>query len=134
MKKYAYLISVVFLFYGCQVVPEKKVISSEPKWMLDPYVDDDKIASIGCAGEHFKGKSAQKQLAISRALDAIAKQNKVIVNNITINSKKYSGSNQIESSSNSYTTQKVDNVKISTKVKAVYNNPNGDICVWVVQR
>jgi len=138
IKKIMLLTTIVF-FSGCAMLNQigKESVakqSGEPEWLLDPYYQNDKIAAVGCAKTHFKGESAQKKLAISRAIDAIATQNNVTVNNATLRNKSSSNGQRGNSSSQSTSLQSVDNVKISTKTKAIYTKPNGEICAWVVQR
>jgi hypothetical protein len=126
------------LFSGCTlpVQNSSKVVKQqqEPQWLLDPYTENDKIAAVGCAKIHFKGVTAQKDLAISRAIDRIATQNKVTVENVTMRRKSSSNGSRGSSSSSSSSLHSVDKLSISTKTKAVYTKPNGDICAWVVQR
>lgn len=108
--------------------------SSEPKWMDDPYMDGDKVAATGCAKRHFKGSAAQKKLAISRAIDQIASQVETTVDNVMDTSRQVRNGSGVSSQMRTNSSQKVNNVNISTKVKATYKKPNGEICVWVVQR
>ncbi len=139
MIKKVILLATIIFFSGCamsdlQMGKSATKQNGEPEWLLDPYYQNDKIAAVGCAKTHFKGESAQKKLAISRAIDAIATQNKVTVNNATLRNKSSSNGQRGNSSSQSTSLQSVDNVKISTKTKAIYTKPNGEICAWVVQR
>lgn len=137
MLKLTSLIVSVMLLSGC--VPQNNTTvtkqNTEPKWLLDPYIDNNKIAAIGCARTHFKGMEAQKDLAISRAIDRIATQNSVIVDNVTYRQKSTTsynkGTSKLSSSSSMHT---VDNIKISTKTKDIYKRTDGEICAWVVQR
>jgi len=125
------------LFSGCikqNNTTVTKNTKTEPKWLLDPYTDDDKIAAVGCARKHFKGIEAQKDLAISWAIDRIATQNQVTVNNSTLREKSSSNGKKNNSTSSSTSLQSVDNVKVSTKTKAIYAKSDGEICAWVVQR
>ncbi|MEA2019040.1 MAG: hypothetical protein U9N59_11385 [Campylobacterota bacterium] len=131
------IIVSVMLFTGCIKQQNSTPVTKqnvEPKWISDPYVDNDKIAAVGCARTHFKGIEAQKNLAISRAIDRIATQNQVTVNNSTLREKSSSNGRKGSSSSQSTSLQSVDNVKVSTKTKAIYTKPDGEICAWVVQR
>ncbi len=136
MLKLISLIVSVMLLSGC--IPQNNTTvpkqNSEPKWLLNPYIDNNKIAAIGCSRKHFKGIEAQKDLAISRAIDRIATQNSVIVDNVTYRQKSSSNGNKGSSSSASSSLHSVENVKISTKTKALYTKPNGEICAWVVQK
>lgn len=128
------LVGVVsFNIAGCnQQKAEVRATGIDPQWLLDPYIDGDKIAATGCASSHFKGVGAQKKLAISRAVDDIAKQKQVRVENITLNKKSYQNGNKGSTSSQSSSLQEVSGVSFSTKVKAVKKVLNGDICAWVV--
>lgn len=130
------LVVSVILFSGCIKQNNTPVTkkSDEPKWLLDPYFENDKFAAVGCAKIHFKGEEAQKDLAISRAIDRIATQNKVTVDNVTLREKSSSNGRRTGSSSSSTSLQSVDKVSISTRTKAIYTKPNGEICAWVVQR
>lgn len=135
---YKSIISIVsvMLFSGC-AIPNNTTVSKkneEPKWLLDPYVNNDKIAAVGCARQHINGVEAQKNLAISRAIDRIATQNSVIVDNVTMRQKSSQNGRKGSSSSSSSSLHTVDKVKVSTKTKAIYTKPNGEICAWVVQR
>ena len=136
MLKLTSLIVSVMLLSGC--VPQNNTTvtkqNNEPKWLLDPYIEKDKIAAIGCARTHFKGIEAQKDLAISRAIDRIATQNSVIVDNVTYRQKNNSNGNKGTSSVDSSSLHSVENVKVSTKTKALYTKPDGEICAWVVQK
>ncbi|MCK5293257.1 MAG: LPP20 family lipoprotein [Arcobacteraceae bacterium] len=125
----------VLLFAGCsndKVSNTKTVVvnSGEPKWILDPYINLPKgsIAAVGFAREHFKGKSAQRKLAISRAIDEIATQVKTTVNNVTLRR-----GTKSSSSMNTTSLQSVDNVNIKTKVMDVYVDIKNNIYVLVVQ-
>jgi len=132
------LSSVAILFGGCGVQNLQNSIglssNQEPQWLLNPYYQNDKIAAVGCAKQHINGIEAQKKLAISRAIDQIATQKRVKVDNVTLRRKSSSNGRRGNSSSESSSLQTVDNVSISTKTKAIYKKPNGDICAWVVAR
>lgn len=134
-KSIIFVVSVM-LFSGCTISNNTTVTkkNEEPKWLLDPYVDNDKIAAVGCARQHFNGIEAQKNLAISRAIDRIATQNSVIVDNVTLRKKSSQNGRKGISSSSTSSLHTVDKVKISTKTKALYTKPDGEICAWVVQR
>lgn len=136
MLKLITTIVSVMLFSGCMTQNNTTVTKqeSEPMWLLDPYTDNDKIAAVGCSQKHFKGTAAQKDLAISRAIDRIATQNSVIVDNVTMREKSSTNGKKGLSSSSSTSLHTVDKVKISTKTKAIYTKKDGEICVWVVQR
>lgn len=134
----------VLLLSGCSQVnlqqnstnndkPVVKQECSEPKWLDDPYIDGDKIAAVACAKRHMSGKSAQKKLAIQRARDEIAACISTEVSSMTVNQSSVSNSARTSSSSQKTSMHKVDSVNVATKVKDIYEKPNGEICAWVVQ-
>lgn len=133
MLKKSLLVVSVMLFTGCAMNNTTVTKDVEPKWLLDPYYKNDKIAAIGCAKVHFKGEEAQKDLAISRAIDRIATQHKVTVDNVTLRKKSVSNMGN-SSSSNSTSLHTVNKLTISTKVNDVFKKSNGDVCAWVVQK
>lgn len=136
MIKFILPIVSVMLFTSCSHLNNTTVakINQEPKWLMNPYITNDNIAAVGCAQIHFKGVSAQKDLAISRAVDRIAEQNKITVENITYRQRNSSNGKRGNSSTSSSSLHKVDNIQLSTKIKAIYKKNDGEICAWVVQK
>ena len=108
----------------------KSVTNQKPNWLTNPYVENDEFSAVGCAKIHFKGRIAQEKLAISRAIDQIATQKRLKVQNITLR-RKSTGHN---STSQSSSLQSVDNIDVSTKTKALYTKQSGEICAWVIAR
>lgn len=133
MTKYL-LIFCVILLSACTSKQTSIKPIKEPKWLIDPYLENDKIAAIGCSQIHIKGTEAQKDLAISRAIDRIATQHSVIVNNIIYRKKDNLNKYQISSSSHSSSLHTVNKVTITTRTKAIYKRDDGEICAWVVQK
>lgn len=74
---------------GCilQAQPQK---SARPAWIDNPRSVGD-VVGLGQAGFHFDGKAAQRELATSRALDEIARQMGVTVNNIMVINQQHTG-------------------------------------------
>ncbi|MEA3384379.1 MAG: hypothetical protein U9Q20_06895 [Campylobacterota bacterium] len=105
--------------------------SGEPKWLKDPYIDNDKLAAVGCANTHIDGEQAQKKLAIARAIDQIATSKEVKVQNVKLMKKSISGIHK-SSSLDSSSLHSIDNVSVSTKTKATYKKSDGEICAWVI--
>jgi len=128
-------VASVMLLTGCVSSLNDIIVPADgkPKWLKDPYYQNDKIAAVGCSPIHFNGEQAQKKLAISRAIDQIAVQKKVTVNNVTLRRKSSSNGSAYNSRSTSSTSlQSVDNLSMSTKVKAIYTKKDGEMCAWVI--
>lgn len=126
------LLSVFFL--GCATQNNVQVKKNEePKWLINPIKEaKGKLTAVGCANKHYKGASAQKKLAIKRAIDEIAMQKSTQVNNSTYRKRVIKGNQQF-SQLNSSSLQEVNNVNVRTKILEYYTKPNGMICVWVVE-
>jgi len=130
------ILAGILFFSGCSnnsinlKVIANKDSNSVPKWLDDPQKEaKGKITAVGCAGYHYKGVTAQKKLAVSRAIDEIATQVRVNVNTVTLR-EKYNG--RLTTKSNSL--QSVNNLDIKTKIMDYYKKPNGDICAWVIKK
>jgi hypothetical protein len=139
MKKNYLLILVasVILFVGCVnglKTDNISVVKPEPKWLANPYIDNDEYAAVGCSYKHTNGVTAQKKLAISRAIDSIATQKRVTVDNVNLRRKHLSNGGNINSSLESTSLHTVNNLSVSTKTKAIYTKKDGEICAWVVSR
>lgn len=138
MIKKLVLTTTCLFFVGCGVAQKpvaQNIQPSEPKWLLDPTMNQGgKLAAVGCSGMHVNGKSAQEKLAIQRAIDEIAMQKNTKVSNVTLRNKSFSSGGNTSSKGQTTSLHEVNNQNISTKVLDKYVKPNGDICVWVVER
>jgi len=137
------LLLTPLLFTGCATQiggykltkedPQDKKITPQ-QWLKDPFIAGDKMAAVGCAIRNAKGKAAQRKAAIAIAIDEIAKSQKATVESVSLRKKSVSSSGRYSSSTKSASLQSVDKISISTTVKDTYIKPNGEICVWVVQK
>lgn len=114
----------------------KSSVQKEPEWVINPLsgITNGKLAATGCARTHVRGVEAQKKLAIQRGIDQIAMQLSTKVSVVSYRKKQASSGNNISSKLDSSSLQEVENVEVSTKVKAFYKRVStGEICAWVVQ-
>jgi PBP1b-binding outer membrane lipoprotein LpoB len=105
--------------------------STQPKWVYETSKDG-KIGGVGISKPHFNGKTAQRMLAISRALDEIAKQMGVKVSTIQ---KISSVANSDNSTTNleSYSFQTTNGKVISAKIQSFWEDKTTDeLYVWMV--
>jgi len=139
VKFFQFVLHVVISFFmtACSVQSTPDISHSlmhkNPPWLSNPYCDNDKYAAVGCCAPHINGEAVQKKLAISRAIDAIATQIKVHVRSVTLREERNSKTSHF-SNTTSKSQQTVDNIAISTQIKAIYKKENGDICAWVVSK
>ncbi len=85
IKKIILLVFILLLAFTVGCTGAKKstqtgyhIVNGKPSWVWQP-TRDGRLGGVGIAGVHFKGKPAQRMLAISRALDEIARQKGVKV-------------------------------------------------------
>ena len=118
-------LSKIFLplfLLGCVNLPTKNegICYSTPSWAIEIPTSDNKIYGLGVAKENINGANAQRNVAIRRAINEIASQLKVKVNNKFYNiSSTDSGSH-----STSVTFQTIDNQTVSAKIVKMCKNPN----------
>jgi hypothetical protein len=127
MKKILFVVFVVFGLIGCnQANPNK-----EPSWIYNPN-SDGKIGGVGSAKTHTRGKSAQRRVAISRALDEIATQMGTKVSTVISTSASVS-SGTASSSMQTYSFQTTDGKIVKAYIKRMWHNPRTDeLFVWMV--
>lgn len=120
------------VFIGCK--EEKRIIPptiKEPQWIYQPNLTG-KIGAVGSAKEHFKGKTAQRRLAISRALDELSQQSGVQVQSTIKRNEKRDGL-YTNSSAEIYTVQNSANETIQAHIEAIWIHPKTkEIYIWLV--
>ena len=131
-----FILSITILFSACTntinnspVQIQKTSISSVPEWMDNPEkMSNGKLTAVGCSARHYKGVSAQKKLALKRAIDEIAMQTNTKVSKVSLNRRTNHSSRTTSSS-----LQEVNEENISTKIMEYYKTSDGDICVWIIK-
>lgn len=132
MKKTIFLsLFLSLLIMGCtKPYPQSKV--NTPEWILKPSLNN-KVGAVGSAQEHFKGKTAQRKLAISRALDELAQQNGVQVTSETKRNEKRNGI-YTNSSTEFFTIQKSSGEMLQAHIQEVWIHPKTkEIFVWLLE-
>jgi len=129
MLKIVVPLLALFLMAGCG--SKTKPTEAAPEWIYNPGMSG-KIGGVGSARTHVQGKSAQRKLAISRALDELANQMGVKVSNVTATAAR-SGQSGASSSMESYSVQTSGGTTVKAVIKAVWYDPYKDeIYVWMV--
>lgn len=91
-----------------------------PAWVLNPRLAGN-IVGLGSAKQHMNGFSAQRQLAISRALDEIARQQGVEVSSILVTEGRSSGFGT-SSKLNTASEQKVSGASVNARIAEEWNS------------
>ncbi len=126
-----FILLIPVIFTACQNRSIKPILIEEPAWVLQPSLEG-KVGAVGSAKEHFKGKSAQRRLAISRALDELAQQSGVQVESTIKRNERREGI-QTSSSAEIYTVQNSSNETIQAHIQEVWTHPvTKEIYVWLV--
>ena len=129
-------IFIVLMFFVCiscatMVDTTNNHKSNIPEWVYSPSKDG-VIGGVGICGTHVKGKTAQRQLAISRAIDEISRQMGVTVSNVLETSSNASTNTYSSSSLNSYSIQTVTGTAINAEiVDTWFNSSTGELYVYM---
>ena len=136
MKKLAIIMMVMATFLGCSSVEnqksdnQNKVASNGlPNWVFNSTAGGKyKIGGVGVSKRTIDGVNKQREIAVSRAIDEIAKQMGVKVSNTSL-----SHSTKNNSSFEEYSLQTVEGNKVNAVIKEVWHNEKtGEVYVWMV--
>ncbi|MEA1919967.1 MAG: hypothetical protein U9N52_09020 [Campylobacterota bacterium] len=129
MLKTFLLSLILVIFTACAT--RKPVVVTKPQWISAPYIDNE-IAAVGSAHIHYKGKTAQRKLAISRALDELALQKGVKVKTFSARHDQKAGA-RVSAKSDIYSYQTSDNKTIHAHIKDTWSDPRTDeLFIWMV--
>ena len=119
-----------FLFVGCGNI--EPVVAHEPAWIYKPNLNN-VTGAVGSSKPQFKGGStAQRRVAISRALDELAQQKGVEVANIVMRNES-SSAFSARSSTNISSTQKTKAVTINAHIEEIWTDKRTkEMYVWLV--
>lgn len=83
IKKVNLLFASIFITFISTSCASNKQIAApaqkKPDWVYNYNNGNGKICGVGSAGQHVKGRAAQVEMAASRAIDAIARQQELLV-------------------------------------------------------
>jgi len=130
MFKLLFFISFSFLIItGCSKPSSKPII--EPKWLYKPNLNSN-TGAVGSSKPHFKGKTMQRRVAISRALDELAQQKGVEISNIIMRNEKNSGA-RVSSSTTIKSIQESSSTHIRAHIEEIWIDPrNKELYVWLI--
>lgn len=108
-----------------------KLINGKPEWFYTPSKDG-KSGGVGVSGIHVDGKTGQKNLAIQRALDEIAKQMGVKVNSYSsVRSQADNSGSSVSGESSSFFT--VEGKEVKAKIVEMWEDPyTNELYVWML--
>jgi hypothetical protein len=122
-------LTALWLLAGCGGTPAAK--TGAPEWIYNPGMSG-KLGGVGSAIMHVKGRAAQRELAISRALDEIARQMGVKVSNV-LSTQASASEAGASSAMQSYSFQTTDGTTVKAQIKAIWHDSYRDeLFVWMV--
>lgn len=132
MIRWIVAVWALLMMAGCGASPAPQAAAQGmPEWVYNPGMSG-KIGGVGSSITHVKGRAAQRELAISRALDEIARQMGVKVSNV-LSTEASAGKGTASSSMESYSFQTTDGRVVKARIKAFWHDDYRDeLFVWMV--
>ncbi len=123
-------IMTVISCYHTQNVAKNKN-TGKPEWYYKPGMGGG-IGGVGISGPHVMGPNAQRELAVTRAIDDISRQMGVEVSNVTkvqTTGTRDSARTQMEV----YSIQTVKGETVKARIREFWEDPNtNQLYVWMV--
>ncbi len=131
MVKWVLITLYFIIFSGC-AISSSEIITKQPDWVLNP-TKDGFNGAVGSARAHINGLSSQREMAINRAVDILARSKNVTVSNI-LQTKSNINENGVQNSSmDIFSVHTVSGVNLSVEVKELWEDKNtGELYVWVI--
>ncbi|SFX81037.1 hypothetical protein [Marinospirillum alkaliphilum] len=122
------LVMVFFLLGGCTSPSTTSVTSADsmrPLWVDKPHTEAG-LVGLGQAGRHFRGPQAQRDLAMQRALDEIARQQGVTIRGQSVSRDSLSGG-MSTSRYDVVSVQTVDGQQVRASVRYEWHDKDADV-------
>lgn len=128
VKVIALSVLAMFILTACGA--KSCLVNGRPHWYWNPS-EGGVIGGVGEAGYHVGGKTAQRQLAVTRALEDIALQKGVNVASVReVNTYETSVSSQ--TGATTYSIHTIDGTGVNAIIKEIWQEPSsGVIFVWM---
>jgi len=122
------LLLTLLLLSACNGRPAPVI---EPAWVYKPNIYA-KTGAVGSSKPHYEGKTVQRRLAISRALDELAQQSGVEVGNIIMR-RESSSAIYASSTTQIHSTQSSSGNTINAHIEEVWVHPKTkEMFVWLL--
>jgi len=122
---------VSLMFVACSAQPTASA-NSRPSWILDPN-QAGTVGAVGQCGTHFNGKSMQRKVAITRAIEELAMQGDVTVDSEMSISTEVSGQH-VNNRSKSKTYISANGVSVNAYIEEIYYDKKSTILyVWMIK-
>lgn len=122
---------------GCQSTPRHPAYadaSAQPAWLLNPQGPEGQFGGVGVSKVHIKGPSFQREVAIARALDELARQAGVQVSSTLQTASQVRGNSSLQSETNIISFQTTTGEVIRTRLRATWVHPKtNELYVWMTK-
>ncbi|MDR2401846.1 MAG: hypothetical protein LBD73_09390 [Deferribacteraceae bacterium] len=123
--------SAIFLA-ACTAAKTNTLVNGKPAWFWSPN-DGELLGGVGEAGTHIDGLTAQRQLAVYRAIEDIAKQKGVKVDSVQT-LQQHTTETSTSSKMDVYSVQTVSGVMVTARVREFWIDPQTKrMLVWVTE-
>jgi hypothetical protein len=127
------LFLALFALYFSACAETGVVVNGKPAWFWSPN-DGDILGGVGEAGTHVDGIAAQRQLAVHRAIEDIAKQKGVTVSSVQTLQQHTTESSSTSSTLDVYSVQTVSGITVTARVREFWIDPQTKrLFVWVTE-
>jgi len=116
-----YIVLLVFFIIGCAGNQQSVKNTNYPDWVFNA-PSEGGICYVGSSLPHIRGIPYQRALAISRAIEGIARQKNVTVD-VDVEHLMYGSSNSATSKLSVYSVQTTTGQTVKAKIKEVWRDP-----------
>ena len=123
------IMTVISCYHTQNVAKNQR--TGKPEWYYKPGMDG-KIGGVGISGRHIKGPNAQRELAVTRAIDDISRQMGVEVSNVT---KVHTAGTRdsAQTQMDIYSIQTVNGQTVKARIREFWEDPDtNQLYVWMV--
>lgn len=109
------------------------IVTPKPKWVFTPSSEGG-LGGVGICATHIKGPSAQREVAISRAMDEIARQMGVKIQTALQTSAKVTNAS-VSTTLETYSVQTTDGRTIKATLRELWMDPaSGELYAWMISK
>jgi hypothetical protein len=127
-----FLAVLSFLSASCTPSKSNSIVNDKPAWFWSPN-DGELVGGVGDAGTHVDGIAAQRQLAIYRAIEDIARQKGVTVDSVQT-LQQYTTETSSSSSLKLYSVHTVSGATVTARVREFWiDHQTKRLLVWVTE-
>ncbi|MGB5964284.1 MAG: hypothetical protein WBF77_03400 [Sulfurimonadaceae bacterium] len=132
LVKGALTLFVSLVFAACSATEPAVDNRTQPTWVLDPNLSG-AVGAVGQCGTHYDGRSMQRKVAITRAIDELAMQGDVTVDSEIYVSTEVLGS-QVKNRSKSKTYVSAKGVPVHAFIEEMWFDKKSEVLyVWMIK-